>query len=89
MQAVNKHRDEQRTTSERRCLDYVLDCYHRTGFGPMRSEVAAVTGMSHSTVNAACGRLIDRGVLVRSPGRSAAVGPSPALRRRLEQRRAA
>lgn len=79
------HEKSKRTT-DKRVMDAVIAYDYKFGFGPTRIEVHEETGIAYSTVHGSVERLIARGLLIRHPGRSRAIGIAPALRRRLLER---
>jgi hypothetical protein len=86
---TDAHRQRIKQDTDRRVLDFVIDYTARYGFGPMLTEIAEEARVAHSTAGVSVARLVERGLLIRNPGKSRAVGLHPALRRRIEQRRAA
>ena len=83
---IHAGREKSKRTTDKRVMDAVIAYDHQFGFGPTRIEVHEETGISYSTVHGSVERLIERGLLIRHPGRSRAIGLAPALRRRLLER---
>jgi hypothetical protein len=83
---VHAGREKSKRSTDQRVMDFIIGYDRKFGFGPTRIEVSEATGMAHSTADGSVKRLIARGLLIRHPGRSRAVGLAPAVRRRLLER---
>jgi hypothetical protein len=84
--ATNPKRDAVKAENERRVLTFIIDFHKQMGSGPLQSQVTAGLGQPHETVKNATDRLLERGLLIKAPGRVSPLCLAPSLRRRVELR---